>query len=204
MSNGPATDVVTPGPREEEKAVKRLRYKLAFAITTAAVLGFGAVALADGGNDIEERLTGFKEVPALSTPGVGEFKASISPSDQEIRYQLTFSRLESDVTQAHIHFENKTNNGAIVVFLCSNLPDPPAGTQLCPPAGVTLSGTIRPADVGPLAEAQGIAAGEFQEFVRAIRAGATYVNVHSVGRPSGEIRAQLTGNGGDHHDHDSD
>jgi CHRD domain len=39
--------------------------------------------------------------------------------------------------------------------------------------------------------AQGIAAGEFDEFVRAVRAGATYVNIHSVNRPTGEIRAQL-------------
>jgi CHRD domain len=39
--------------------------------------------------------------------------------------------------------------------------------------------------------AHGLAAGEFDELVRAIQAGATYVNVHSVGRPAGEIRAQL-------------
>jgi CHRD domain len=35
--------------------------------------------------------------------------------------------------------------------------------------------------------------------VRAIRAGATYVNVHTTGRPTGEIRAQL-----EHDDHDDD
>jgi hypothetical protein len=52
-------------------------------------------------------------------------------------------------------------------------------------------GTITAADVGALAAGQGIAAGEFDEFVGAIRAGATYVNVYSVGRPTGEIRAQL-------------
>jgi hypothetical protein len=125
---------------------------------------------------------------------VGEFRASISRSRDEISYRLTFSDLESDATQAHIHFENATNNGPIVVFLCTNLGNGPAGTQACPAAGGTIRGTITPADIGAGAAAQGLAAGEFDEFVRAIRAGATYVNVHSADRPGGEIRAQL----GDH------
>jgi hypothetical protein len=150
----------------------------------------------DGGNE-RETLTGYEEVPALSTPGVGEFTAKISHSSDEIRYQLTFSGLESDATQAHIHFENKTNNGPIIVFLCTNLGNGPAGTQACPAAGGTITGTITPADVGAGAAAQGLAAGEYDEFVRAVRAGATYVNVHSVNRPTGEIRAQLDDNNDD-------
>jgi hypothetical protein len=174
--------------------VKRARIKIALAVATAGVLGLGTVAMASDGNNERETLTGFEEFPALSTPGVGEFRASISRSRDEISYRLTFSDLESDATQAHIHFENATNNGPIVVFLCTNLGNGPAGTQACPAAGGTIRGTITPADVGAGAAAQGLNAGEFDEFVRAIRAGATYVNVHSVDRPGGEIRAQL----GDH------
>ncbi len=46
-------------------------------------------------------------------------------------------------------------------------------------AGSTVSGTITPAEV--LAQtAQGIAAGEFEELVRALQAGAAYANVHST------------------------
>ena len=53
-----------------------------------------------------------------------------------------------------------------------------------------MTGTIRPADViGPVG--QGIDAGQFAELVAAIRAGVTYVNVHSTKYPGGEIRAQL-------------
>jgi CHRD domain len=173
--------------------VKALQFKLASAVATAGVLvAVGAVAAASGGGGkLDEALSGYQEVPALSTTGAGEFHATISDDDHAIRYRLTFSRLETDATQAHIHFENATNNGSIVVFLCSNLGNGPAGTQACPAAGGTIQGTIRPADVGALAAAQGIDAGEFQELLRAIRAGATYVNVHSVGHPGGEIRAQL-------------
>jgi hypothetical protein len=171
--------------------VKRARIKIALAVAAAGVVGLGTVAMASDGGNERERLTGYEEVPALSTPGVGEFRATVSRSSDEIRYRLTFSGLETDATQAHIHFENETNNGPIVVFLCSNLGNGPAGTQACPAAGGTIRGTITAANVGAGAAAQGLAAGEFDEFVRAIRAGATYVNVHSVGRPGGEIRAQL-------------
>ncbi|HEY1276519.1 MAG TPA: CHRD domain-containing protein [Thermoleophilaceae bacterium] len=171
--------------------MRTLRFKLAIAVAVVSALTVGAIAMATGDRSIDEDLTGYEEVPALSTPGVGEFHAFINKSAQEIRYRLTFSRLESAATQSHIHFENATNNGPIVVFLCTNLGNGPAGTQGCPANGGTITGTIRPADVGAGAAAQGLAAGEFDEFVRALQSGATYVNVHSADRPSGEIRAQI-------------
>src|SRR6478672_5632094 len=166
--------------------MKRLRVKLTLAVVAAGALAIGivTVAMAGGGHSIRERLTGYQETPALSTPGVGTFRASINRGANEIRYRLTYGGLESPATQSHIHFENRTNAGPVVVFLCTNLANGPAGTQACPPAG----GTIRPADVGAGAAGQGLAAGEFDELVRAIRAGATYVNVHTTGHPGGEIR----------------
>ena len=175
--------------------MKRLRGKLALAVVAAGALAIGivAVAVAGGGHNLRERLTGYQEVPALSTPGVGHFRASVNKAANEISYRLTYTGLETVATQSHIHFENRTNNGPIVVFLCTNLGNGPAGTQACPPNGGTISGTIRPADVGAGAASQGLAAGEFTELVRAIRAGATYVNVHTTGHPGGEIRAQLEG-----------
>jgi hypothetical protein len=171
------------------------RIKIALGVAAAGIVGAGTMAVASDGGD-REVLTGYEEVPALSTPGVGELRTSISRSRDEIRYRLTFSDLESDVTQAHIHFENATNNGPIVVFLCTNLGNGGPTTQACPAAGGTITGTIVPADVSATpasagAVAAGIGVGEFDEFVRAIRAGATYVNVHTVNRGGGEIRAQL-------------
>jgi hypothetical protein len=184
-------------PIKEGNDVRKTHGFVAAAIIAVASLGLGAVAWAHGnGRSINERLSGYEETPALSTPGHGEFRATIDKGAQEIRYRLTFGDLESDVMQAHIHFENATNPGPIVAFLCSNLGNGPAGTQPCPAAGGTITGTIRPADVTDMAATAGIGAGEFQEFVRAIRAGATYVNVHSTTHASGEIRAQL-----DDHDH---
>jgi hypothetical protein len=80
--------------------------------------------------------------------------------------------------------------GGISVFLCTNPGNGPAGTQACPPQPATITGTIVPNDViGPAA--QGIDPGEFDELVDAIRAGATYANVHTENYPAGEIRAQI-------------
>ena len=59
-----------------------------------------------------------------------------------------------------------------------------------PPEGGTISGTFDGDDV-LTAGTSGIAAGEFDELLAAMRAGATYVNVHTVGRAGGEIRSQI-------------
>jgi CHRD domain len=166
--------------------------RLTAGIAAVAVLGVGAAATAHGNKrGFSERLSGFQEVPALSSSGFGTFRASVDRRAGEIDYRLSFDNTETAVTQSHIHFENATNNGPIVVFLCSNLGNGPAGTQACPADGGTIRGTIRAADVGGGAAGVGLEAGNFDEFVRALRSGATYVNVHSVGRPGGEIRAQL-------------
>ena len=163
------------------------------ALATAAVAS-AAVAIAGGGGGaptVHERLSGFQEDPAaISTTGTGTFVADIDAKGEAVTYQLTYSALEGDVRQAHIHLGTRHQSGGIAVFLCSNLGNGPAGTQACPPAPATITGTIRPIDViGPTG--QGLAPGEFAELLRAARAGATYVNVHSSLFEGGEIRAQL-------------
>jgi CHRD domain len=143
------------------------------------------------GNTVHETLTGYQEDPAVfSTTGNGQFQIHIDEAAQEISYELSYASLEGSVLQAHIHFGGQAQSGGISVFLCTNLGNGPAGTQLCPAAPATISGTIRPADViGPAS--QGITAGQFGELLAAIRAGKTYANVHSTLYQGGEIRAQI-------------
>jgi len=171
--------------------VRSVRLALALAITGALAVGLVAVAVAKNGKKFDSTLSSFQEVPALATPGHGEFRAQIDA--KEIRWQLTFGNLESAATQAHIHFENTTNAGPVVVFLCTNLGNSPVPVQACPAGGGTISGTIKAGDVIGQAggAAVGVNSGDFDDLVRAIRAGATYVNVHSTTRPAGEVRAQL-------------
>ena len=168
------------------------RVKLAIGVAVVAGLtAAGTVAVAGGGDSIRERLTGYEEDPLVrSTTGNGTFKAHISNRQQTIDYRLRYDELEGTVQQAHIHFGGPRQSGGISVFLCTNLGNGPPGTQACPAPPATVTGTIRPADVIGPAD-QGIAAGEFDELLDAIRHGVTYVNVHSTLYPGGEIRAQL-------------
>jgi hypothetical protein len=157
------------------------------------------VALAQGFKRISEFLVGYQEVPAVSTAGNGEFHARISNDESEIEYQLSYSDLEGNVTQSHIHLGQRGVNGGIMVFLCTNLGNGPAGTQACPAPPATITGTIRAANIGAGAAAQGITPGEMDELIRALRAGVTYVNIHSTLWPGGEVRSQIDGNSGREH-----
>ncbi|HKE97268.1 MAG TPA: CHRD domain-containing protein [Povalibacter sp.] len=170
---------------------------------TPIVLGAVLVALAAGttvAHDkkkreevVSARLVSINEVPALSTPASGRFKAVIDEDEGTITYTISYDALEGAVTQSHIHFGQKGVNGGVSVFFCTNLGNGPAGTPACPPPPAEISGTITAANViGPAG--QGIAAGEFAELLRAIREGVAYANVHSDRFPAGEIRGQIREN----------
>lgn len=144
-------------------------------------------------SNLRALLTGQQEVPVVITTGNGTFSAVISKDETEINYELSYSDLESNATQAHIHLGQRNVNGGIAVWLCSNLPSPPtpAGfNQACPLRAGTVTGTITGNSiVGPAN--QGLTTGELAELIRAIRDGNTYVNVHSLNSPTGEIRSQI-------------
>jgi hypothetical protein len=175
------------------------RVKLA---TAVAVLGVtataGSAAIAGGGDrDFRASLSGFEEVPVVSTDGSGKFRAELRYNgDGEVAFRLRYRDLEGVANQAHIHLGQRGVNGGISVWLCGQVNNAPAGTPPCPPSPATVEGTFNADDVvGPAA--QGIAPGEFDELVRAMLAGVTYANVHSDKFPGGEIRGQIhAGHGG--------
>lgn len=133
-------------------------------------------------------LRGYSEVPAVSSTGMGRFTARVRDDGSAIVYELSYAGLEGTTTNAaHIHIGQKDVAGDVIAFLCGG-----GGKPACPATEGTVSGTITAADVvGPAA--QGIAAGEFGELLRAIDAGVTYVNVHTDKHRGGEIRGQVKG-----------
>lgn len=164
----------------------------------SALIGMGifGLALAAGvtANDRDDRfrvatvLKSIEEVPAISSSAKGSFRATIDTANETIAYELSYDGIAP--TQAHIHLGQAAVNGGISVFLCTNLGNGPAGTPACPGSPATITHTVTAADiVGPAG--QGLAAGEFEELVAAIKKGVTYVNVHSATFTGGEIRGQL-------------
>jgi CHRD domain len=192
---------------------------LAVVASTAALAG-GGVAFAHGGDShgkdhsdatsFRAALSGYQEVPAVSTQASGEFKARFR--DGVVQWRLSYRDLEGAVQQAHVHFGQPAVNGGVSAFLCSNLAGAPAGVQACPAAPATITGTIDAGDVvGPVE--QGIEPGALGELLAAMRAGVTYANVHSDKFPNGEIRGQIDPHGNKHRgdkrhrgddDHDDD
>ena len=91
------------------------------------------VAFSQATNVITATLTGYEEVPAVSTVGKAQFVARISNDEQSIQWTMSYTDLEGGmVQQSHIHVGQPGVNGAISVFLCTNLGNGPVGTQACP------------------------------------------------------------------------
>ncbi len=190
--------------------MKRRRISLFFTLSgLLAILGASPVAMAkdeDEGVELKATLRGFEEVAAtvgagaVSTGASGSFQGEISSDGTSITYTLSYTGLEGTVQQAHIHLGQRGVTGNIVVFLCKTPTnaDPTGHAPDCPQFGM-VSGFLTKANVTNRANAQGIestlaqgsTADEFAEFVRAIRAGVTYANVHSSKSPKGEIRGQI-------------
>lgn len=154
---------------------------IALALLTLTAL-LAAPAAARFGRFLFAGLSGFSEVPAVLSTGHGAFKALLR-HDDTIEFDLAYRDLVGTPVQAHIHFGQKDVNGAVVAFLCGG-PTPPCG-----PDGA--SGTLDAASVTAGAAAQGIAAGDFDGLLAAIRSGNAYVNVHTDVFPTGEIRGQI-------------
>jgi len=161
---------------------------------------------------LHAKLIGFEEVPSVSTPASGQFRARINPGDTSIDYELTYQGLQNTVSQGHIHFGQRSVNGSIVIWLCGTATNPgPAGTQTCPQTATgltTVTGTITAADViAANMTSQLILAGELAEVIAALRAGFAYANVHGLPlNGGGEIRGQirLLGKNDDDDDEDED
>jgi len=168
-----------------------LAVALAGAFALTALASYGTAALGQKGDDRARKMSGYLEVPSISTTGRGTIQTRINNST--IEYRLTYSGLSVNPFAAHIHFAQPSVNGGIAAFLCGG-----GGKPACPVSPGTISGTIAAGDVLPVA-GQGIAAGEINELIAAMKAGFTYANVHTATHGGGEIRGQIrarsSGNG---------
>lgn len=169
----------------------------------AALALWGGSALADDAAVVRARLSGFQEVPVVSTTGNGDFRAKINTQTNEIEYEFSYADMQAPVLQAHIHLGQHSVNGGITVWLCQTAANPaPAAvatiTPVCSSPAFSSSGIITAASIVGPGGAQQLAAGELAELVRALRAGVAYANVHTTASPGGEIRGQIRPGGHSH------
>lgn len=152
------------------------------ALTLLATFAFTTAAHAQS---YKATLSGWTEVPAVSSSGSGEVRLKVL-SDTMLEYTLSYENLDGTTTTgAHVHLGQKSVNGGVIFFLCGG-----GGRPACTPTSGYFTGTVTAADIlGPTG--QGIAAGEFAEVLSAIRAGVTYANVHTDKHPGGEIRGKV-------------
>jgi len=102
-----------------------------------------------------------KPVPKGAKSGASG-KFTASVNGTSITWKLTFSHLTGPATAAHIHSGKKGVAGPVIVPLCGPCTSPASGT-----------GTLTAAQLAEM------------------KAGTTYVNVHTAKNAGGEIRGQI-------------
>jgi len=145
------------------------------AILAGAVCALLAYPLLAVGADLPHRdavLTGANEVPPVVTTASGTGWVTISADNATITYHVQYSGLSGPATGSHIHTGAAGVAGGIILpFVVGPSP---------------MDGTVTAANFG----ASG-AITTYAEAVAAIKAGNTYINVHTAANPGGEIRGQI-------------
>jgi hypothetical protein len=160
-----------------------------WAITALAVSILAASAVPSHAERFSASLSGDNEVPPINSAGTGNFQMTIRPD--AINFSLSFADLSSPLSVAHLHFAPSKVAGGVMIFLCGggNQPACPATTS------GNITGTITAANVtGPTG--QGIAPGDLDSALEAVRDGLSYANMHTTMFPGGEIRGNVQQGGG--------
>jgi hypothetical protein len=150
-------------------------------ILVLALLAVTGTVSANGKRTFTAHLTA--EAPGVDTQAVGQAIFRVSKDGESVYYKIIVANLE-DITMAHIHWQPGGGDAPPVVWLLPSGPPPtlvPGTTN-----GILIEGTFTSADfVGPLAGQS------MSDLIEIFRAGESYVNVHTVVYPGGEIRGNI-------------
>jgi hypothetical protein len=147
------------------------------AVLLAAGLAGGACEDATEGQEIyTTNLSGANEVPVRSTAASG-FSQIVIDGDR-VHYAVEIDDI-TNVFAAHIHTGATGVNGPVRVTFFNVPQTAPLSVS---EKHILADGTFTASDVSGIS---------FADLLAAIRAGNTYVNVHTTAFPGGEIRGQL-------------
>ena len=154
--------------------MRRILPMLFVALLVPAIAG-----AAPAGQSFSASLSGGEEVPANDSIAAGQTIFKVSKDGTSVSYKLIVANLD-EVIQSHIHCGEAGVNGPVRVFLFG--PVVPEGTS----NGILSQGSFDPA---------GFTCPDGTPLLDAMRAGDTYVNVHTTQFPGGEIRGQIVAHG---------
>jgi hypothetical protein len=114
-----------------------------------------------------------------------------------LSWTFTWTGLTGPPLFAHIHFGQRGVNGNVMTFFCGGPkgnPNVPAKPDCPQTTSGSISGTTTAADILALnadGTDQGLDLHDFATFLRAIRTGDGYCNMHTTRFQPGEIRGQV-------------
>jgi CHRD domain len=112
-------------------------------------------------------LSGANEVPANSSTATGTFTATLDDVANSISVAITFAGLSANASAGHIHCCAAVTANAPVIVGFAGFPGATSGTYSNSFTGISVTN------------------------VNGIKAGLSYINIHSQQFPGGEIRGQL-------------
>lgn len=154
--------------------MKRLRWLAVLLVLTLLV----TVAASSMPRHFEAHLTGDQEATPVETDATGRAKFDFKPDDSRLKFKLRVNDIEN-VVAAHIHCGPPGQNGPVGVTLFM-------GGPVSIKHGDLAKGKITAPNPGNACGWE-----DLSDVAAAMRAGNTYVNVHTTANPGGEIRGNI-------------
>ena len=152
-------------------------------VCVLSLCAMSAIVMAGDAPDYRANLSATTVPMTVNTQAHGEVRFWTSENRQSVRYRLSVAKMEN-ITMAHLQLGKADTTGPIVVWLYPERPPPQVVRGMF--TGVLAEGSIEAGELlGPL---QGRLLGD---LIAEMKAGNTYVNVHSNRYPEGEIRGQV-------------
>ena len=128
-------------------------------------------------------LTGDQQVPAVNTDAFGFAKVRLSEDNSTLSFEVVVCNI-ANVIASHIHVGAAGTNGPVVLpFFGSSTPfNSTRGCDTLAEGTRTSANLVARPDAG---------INTWTDFINALVAGNTYVNVHTTAHTGGEIRGQL-------------
>jgi hypothetical protein len=145
---------------------------LTSALVAAALLAVPAIAASP--TKLSATLNAKSEVPKTTSKATGKATFTVAANGKSIAYTLSAKGLTGPPQAAHIHLGAPGKAGPVMIAIATKQFSLPKSGKLTAKQFTKVPG-----------------ASSFAAAVKAVRAGKTYVNIHTAKNPGGEIRGQI-------------